>query len=92
LSALRLDWAFEYLEKLKSQHPEIGLRAFEISRSTRNRDRLLDIICGRDYTPFDRAIDVHISRLRQKIEENAQHPQRILTVRGVGYKLNPDQF
>lgn len=36
---------------------------------------------------FDRAIDIHISRLRFKIEENPKQPQHLLTVRGVGYRF-----
>ena len=35
--------------------------------------------------PFDRSIDVHVSRIRQAIEDNPKRPQRIITVRGAGY-------
>ncbi len=44
-------------------------------------------------TPFDgdeRACDVHISNLRQKVERDPQRPELVLTVRGVGYKFNAD--
>jgi DNA-binding response OmpR family regulator len=34
---------------------------------------------------FDRSIDVHISRIRSAIEDDPKNPQRVLTVRGVGY-------
>jgi two-component system phosphate regulon response regulator OmpR len=49
------------------------------------RDRILDLVRGREYTPFDRSIDVHISRLRQKIEKDPKNPVHIKTVWGVGY-------
>jgi two-component system, OmpR family, response regulator RegX3 len=39
------------------------------------------------YVGDERACDVHVSNLRRKIEENAEEPQRLLTVRGVGYRL-----
>ncbi|MBN2384941.1 response regulator [bacterium] len=50
-----------------------------------SRNRLLDVLSGRDYLPFDRSIDVHISRLRQKIEDDPKKPHYIKTVWGVGY-------
>ncbi len=50
-----------------------------------SRDYLLDITAGREATPFDRAIDIQISRLRQKLEPNPKAPQFIRTVRGQGY-------
>ncbi|EBV7178962.1 winged helix family transcriptional regulator, partial [Salmonella enterica subsp. enterica serovar Thompson] len=40
---------------------------------------------------IDRAIDVHISRLRALIEDNPRQPKRIITVRGVGYQFATDQ-
>ncbi len=49
------------------------------------RDNLLDITRNREAGPFDRSIDVQISRIRQKIEENPKSPQLIKTVRGGGY-------
>jgi len=50
-----------------------------------NRDQLLDMARGRDAQPFDRAIDVQVSRLRKKIEPDAKLPTLIKTVRGGGY-------
>ena len=49
------------------------------------RDMLLDLLRGRPAGPFDRAIDVAISRLRRKLERNGTDPQLIKTVRGGGY-------
>jgi DNA-binding response OmpR family regulator len=42
-----------------------------------------------EYVGDQRACDVHISNLRRKIERDPQHPERLLTVRGTGYKLVP---
>ncbi len=50
-----------------------------------SRDRLLDYTQHRAYGPFDRSIDVQVSRLRQKIEVNPKKPELIKTVRGGGY-------
>ena len=52
-----------------------------------SRDQLLDLTKGRDAVPFDRSIDVQLSRLRRKIEVDPKHPQLIKTVRGDGYML-----
>lgn len=50
-----------------------------------SRDQLLDMARGRDAQPFDRAIDVQVSRLRKKIEPDHKTPTLIKTVRGGGY-------
>lgn len=50
-----------------------------------SRDRLLDLVAGRDYTVFDRSIDVHISSLRRKLNDNPKDPHYIRTVRSAGY-------
>ena len=50
-----------------------------------NRDQLLDITRGRAATPFDRSVDVQVSRLRRKIEADPAEPALIKTVRGGGY-------
>ena len=52
-----------------------------------SRDHLLDALKGEEYETFDRSIDVHISKLRSKLEENPKEPRYIKTVRGVGYVL-----
>jgi two-component system OmpR family response regulator len=52
-----------------------------------NRDHLLNITQGRDADPFDRSIDIQISRLRQKLREDARSPALIKTVRNGGYVL-----
>jgi two-component system phosphate regulon response regulator OmpR len=50
-----------------------------------NRDQLLELAHDRGWEPFDRSIDIRISRLRRKIEVDATKPEVIRTVRGVGY-------
>lgn len=50
-----------------------------------NRDQILEGAHDRGWDPFDRSIDIRISRIRKKIEINPQKPQVIQTVRGVGY-------
>lgn len=50
-----------------------------------NRDQLLDLARGREAQPFDRSIDVQVSRLRRKIETEPGDPSLIKTVRGGGY-------
>jgi len=51
------------------------------------RDMLMDILHNRQPGPFDRAIDVAVSRLRRKLEDDGRNPQVIKTVRGGGYVL-----
>jgi len=53
------------------------------------RDAILDLTQNREREPFDRSVDLHITRLRRKIEYNADTPQTIKTVRGVGYVFAP---
>ena len=50
-----------------------------------NRDQLIDLMLSRDASPFDRSIDVQVSRLRHRLEEDAKEPAIIKTVRGEGY-------
>jgi two-component system OmpR family response regulator len=50
-----------------------------------NRDQLLDLTRGRAEAPFDRSVDMQVSRLRRKIEANPKKPGLIKTVRGGGY-------
>ncbi len=52
-----------------------------------SRETILDRLKGAEFESFDRSIDVHISKLRQKLEDNPKDPRLIKTVRGVGYQL-----
>jgi len=62
------------------------LKAFaENPNKVLDRDRLLSLSHNRDWDPFDRSIDIRITRLRRKIEAEPSKPQIIKTVRGAGY-------
>lgn len=54
-----------------------------------NRDQILEGAHDQSWDPFDRSIDIRISRIRRKIERNPQKPEVIRTVRGVGYIYDP---
>jgi len=54
-----------------------------------NRDQLLEQAHDRSWDPFDRSIDIRISRLRRKLEANPGKPEIIRTVRGIGYLYDP---
>lgn len=67
------------------------LRAFlDHPRQVLDRDRLLDMVQGREAHLFDRAVDNQVSRLRRKIEADSRNPEIIQTVRGGGYRLAAD--
>ncbi len=53
-----------------------------------SREQLLERVWDYDYFADGRIVDVHIRRLRAKIEEDSAHPRRLLTVRGFGYKID----
>jgi DNA-binding response OmpR family regulator len=56
-----------------------------------SRDQLMDALRGHEHEAFDRSIDVHVSKLRAKLEKDPRAPRYIKTVRGVGYALvRPD--
>ncbi len=67
------------------------LKLFAENRSrVLNRDQILEQAHDRSWDPFDRSIDIRISRLRRKIEKNPQKPTIIRTVRGIGYVFDPE--
>jgi DNA-binding response OmpR family regulator len=68
---------------------EFDLLAFLVKHTGQvfKREQLLDKVWGYDYAGDTRTVDVHISCLRQKIEDDPQHPQYLITLRGVGYKF-----
>ncbi|MEQ8817608.1 MAG: response regulator transcription factor [Thalassobaculum sp.] len=62
------------------------LRAFvEQPRKVFSRDALLDLTAGRDWSPFDRSIDVLVAKLRKKLGDDMKQPRYIKTIRGEGY-------
>ncbi|MFZ9286519.1 MAG: two-component system response regulator OmpR, partial [Burkholderiaceae bacterium] len=59
-------------------------------RQPLSREKLAQLARGREFEPFDRSLDVQISRLRKLIEQDASSPRFIQTVWGVGYVFVPD--
>jgi two-component system, OmpR family, response regulator len=59
-------------------------------RQVLDRDRLLDMVQGREAHLFDRAVDNQVSRLRRKMESDSRDPKLIQTVWGGGYRLAAD--
>jgi two-component system response regulator RegX3 len=51
------------------------------------RESLIDNIWGTDYFGDTRTLDVHVKRVRSKIEENPKDPKLVVTVRGIGYRF-----
>jgi len=91
---LRIDFD-NYEVQLDGARIDLSLREFELLRffvQSPNRvyDRLqiLDLVWGNDTHVEPRTVDVHIRRLRKRIERDDANPEMILTVRGVGYKFN----
>jgi len=54
-----------------------------------SRDQIMDRLSGSERDPFDRSIDVRVTRLRHRIEDDPAHPRYIRTVWGVGYQFTP---
>jgi len=73
-------------------HGEMSLLIILAAHPNRilSRDQLMDMISGADRDPFDRSIDVRVTRLRQKIEQTPSKPHFIRTVWGQGYRFTPN--
>jgi two-component system, OmpR family, phosphate regulon response regulator OmpR len=56
-----------------------------------SRDQLMQAVRGQELEAFDRSIDVHVSRIRAAIEDDAERPRRIKTVRAAGYVFTADE-
>ena len=67
---------------------EFELLAYLLARAGRvvTRDSLMQHVWGYDYVGDTKTIDVHVKRLRAKIEDDPSKPQRITTIRGLGYR------
>jgi len=83
-----------YKATSKNKDVQMSHKEFEIlhylwkhRNSTISRDDLLTEIWGYDETPTTRTVDNFILKLRQKVEVDSNHPQIIITVHGIGYKL-----
>jgi DNA-binding response OmpR family regulator len=53
------------------------------------RDEFLDSLWGKDVYVTHRTVDTHVAALRKKIEDDHNNPKYILSLRGIGYKLDP---
>ena len=96
------DWLFDRFEATlrKRDGTQLDLSAAELDLLTvlidnqgraMSRDELLDKLSNREWDPFDRSIDVRVTRLRRKIEADPARPVIIKTVRGVGYTFKPNR-
>jgi DNA-binding response OmpR family regulator len=91
---LRVDFD-TYDVTLDGKPIELSLREFELLRffvrspnRVFERLQILDLVWGQDTYVEPRTVDVHVRRLRTRIERDDAHPELIVTVRGVGYKFN----
>lgn len=73
--------------KLTPSEYKILLSLMKYPNKTYSREELIFIALGEDFDGYDRIIDTHIKKLRQKIESDMKTPKYILTVFGVGYKF-----
>ena len=87
------------LRRLAKDGEQIALTTGEFSmlkalvrhpRQPLSRDKLAQLARGREFEPFDRSLDVQISRLRKMLEPDPSQPRYIQTVWGVGYVFVPD--
>jgi len=98
VGALRLDArkqeAFVGDRKIELTHKEFQLLEFLLRHPGEviSRDEFLDRVWGGDVYVTPRSVDTHMAALRKKIEQDADRPRYILSVRGAGYKLNEDPF
>lgn len=83
-----------YRANVKDKEIQLSHKEFEIlhylwkkKNTAVSRDELLTNVWGFEENPTTRTVDNFILKLRQKIEKDSNHPQYILTVHGVGYKL-----
>jgi two-component system response regulator RstA len=72
---------------LTSYEFDVLLALAERAGRVLSREQLMELARGNADEAFDRSIDVHVSRLRQKLGDDPRHPRWIRTVRGVGYQL-----
>lgn len=95
------DFEFDLsLRRLSKSGEPIALTTGEFSmlkalvrhpRQPLTRDKLAQLARGREFEPFDRSLDVQVSRLRKMIEPDPAQPRYIQTVWGVGYVFVPDE-
>ena len=77
-------------EQVRLPLKEFELLALLLENAGRvlTRDVLIDRVWGHDYVGDTKTLDVHVKRLRAKVETDPAHPTRIVTIRGLGYKYD----
>ena len=96
LGELRLDVrrqeAFKSDRRIELTHKEFQLLEFLLRHAGEviSRDEFLSRVWGEEVYVTPRNVDTHMASLRRKIEDDADHPRYILSVRGAGYKLSED--
>jgi two-component system response regulator RegX3 len=80
---------------IRGQSVQLPLKEFELleillenAGRVLTRDTLIDRVWGTDYVGDTKTLDVHVKRLRSKVEEDPSNPSRIVTIRGLGYKFD----
>jgi two-component system response regulator RegX3 len=79
---------------IRGERVDLPLKEFELLESLLSnagrvlpRDTLINRVWGADYVGDTKTLDVHVMRLRAKVESDPAHPTRIVTIRGLGYKF-----
>ncbi|MCO8125616.1 response regulator transcription factor [Acidimicrobiia bacterium EGI L10123] len=80
--------------RIRGEQVQLPLKEFELlhvllanAGRVITREQLIDRVWGSDYVGDTKTLDVHVKRLRSKVEDDPAHPERIVTIRGLGYKL-----
>jgi two-component system alkaline phosphatase synthesis response regulator PhoP len=91
--ALRVDFRRTLVTR-NNKPVNVSAREFKLLRyliehsgATVSRDELLNEVWGYNTATTTRTVDVHVSSLRQKIEDDPRHPKSIVTIHGFGYKF-----
>ena len=92
---VRMDIA-RHVVTVKREQVSLPLKEFELlemllrnSGRVLTRGQLIDRVWGSDYVGDTKTLDVHVKRLRSKIEPDPSAPRHLITVRGLGYKFEP---
>jgi two-component system response regulator RegX3 len=79
---------------IREQEVQLPLKEFDLlellldnAGRVLTRETLIDRVWGSDYVGDTKTLDVHIKRLRSKVEDDPSNPSRIVTIRGLGYKF-----
>ncbi len=87
----------KYLAQINGENIDLSTLEFDLlhlfvknKNRVLSREQLMDNLHGVDWSVFDRSIDVLVSRLRQKLNDDPRSPKYIKTIRGLGYKFIGD--